>query len=647
MIMVCKKRRGSPSFLDRGLVILSFYIEIFYLIGLLFGFEALYVTNYHHFPWDYHFVLLGIALVHVLAGIAIGSCAAIADLFVHGWLTDKGYRTTNFLHATIGLSLLFSPQFALFWTEYNRPISLKDGRFITGLILVTLAGLFIASLIGFWVRRSERLHRLRGRLRIATVGLSVFFLAIVPIVSDIGSPSGPIGNIEPVDTGLKVVVIGLDGASWIVIDDLDEKSVIPNISRLISEGSSGSLRSIVSELTPFADISSGGMRSPVVWTSITTGKIPRKHGIHDFLFTQISGISRPYPARLPYFEVFKRIFRDAGKDKISYTIPDSRSRRCVALWTLASLWNYRVASIGWWLTYPAESVNGWMISDRPYDRDAVYPEEPYLLAALDEYCEKVAQRAAIIRYFADYPFDPDYREKYDFFSNEHFHNDSFDNLLKDFIYDGIKSRLAISEIESGETEMILLYFFGPDNAEHFYWKYYDPAPFEGVTPEEIGNFGGIIERYYTFIDSIVGEISQKIDDRTVLVLCSDHGMGPWTDDRKGIISQLLAPGHRVNSGNHRPEGILILHGDPIKRGNQLEEASVVDIAPTVLALLGIPVARDFDGEVIVGALEESFLENFPVRVIDTYEGRKPVGRIEAEPVPEKEMDRLKALGYIQ
>src|SRR3954467_1799628 len=70
---------------------------------------------------------------------------------------------------------------------------------------------------------------------------------------------------------MKVFVLGLDGATWDVIGPLARSGDLPNLSRLIEKGASGTLKSVFPPL------------SPVAWTGVMTGKNSGKHGVFEFL----------------------------------------------------------------------------------------------------------------------------------------------------------------------------------------------------------------------------------------------------------------------------------------------------------------------------------------------------------------------------
>ena len=70
---------------------------------------------------------------------------------------------------------------------------------------------------------------------------------------------------------MNVFVLGLDGATWEILDLLIQDGLLPNLARLREQGSSGPLRSVFPPL------------SPVAWTGAMTGKNSGKHGIFEFI----------------------------------------------------------------------------------------------------------------------------------------------------------------------------------------------------------------------------------------------------------------------------------------------------------------------------------------------------------------------------
>jgi hypothetical protein len=74
------------------------------------------------------------------------------------------------------------------------------------------------------------------------------------------------------------------------------------------------------------------------------------------------------------------------------------------------------------------------------------------------------------------------------------------------------------------------------------------------------------------------------------------------------------------SGTHEeaPDGFLLAYGGPVRSG-RARLGSVVDVAPTVLYVLGLPVARDMDGIARTDLFKPAFTATRPIAFIPTYE----------------------------
>ncbi|MEK7283804.1 MAG: alkaline phosphatase family protein, partial [Acidobacteriota bacterium] len=117
------------------------------------------------------------------------------------------------------------------------------------------------------------------------------------------------------DTKLKVAILGLDGADWEIIDPLLAKGQLPNLARLKARGAWGNIKTMTPAL------------SPLLWTSIATGKPPEEHGIIDFLVKDTeTGLAVPVSSRWRKVKALWNIFSDAARSS---------------------------AFIAWWATWPA------------------------------------------------------------------------------------------------------------------------------------------------------------------------------------------------------------------------------------------------------------------------------------------------------
>jgi arylsulfatase A-like enzyme len=151
-------------------------------------------------------------------------------------------------------------------------------------------------------------------------------------------------------------------------------------------------------------------------------------------------------------------------------------------------------------------------------------------------------------------------------------------------------------------------------------------------------------------EDTTGEIAIKIYDRTNLY-GDDVDLGALHVDYLGetrpFLDLVQADYDTRASGVHHPDGIAIFHGPGVRPGGCVSQASVLDVMPTVLALLGMPIGRDMDGRVLTEAIVSEFLEQNPLAYIDTYDtGMELTGAQDEEPVSEELITRLRDLGYI-
>jgi predicted AlkP superfamily phosphohydrolase/phosphomutase len=113
-------------------------------------------------------------------------------------------------------------------------------------------------------------------------------------------------------------------------------------------------------------------------------------------------------------------------------------------------------------------------------------------------------------------------------------------------------------------------------------------------------------------------------------------------------SDLMVRSAYANSGNHRQDGIFIAYERGIKRGEIAQGARIIDIAPTVLYLMGIPIPEDMDGRVLTEIFDETYLIDHPVqwqRQSKVEEGRL-LGGAYSDGEADEVRRRLEELGYL-
>lgn len=414
----------------------------------------------------------------------------------------------------------------------------------------------------------------------------------------------------------RVVLIGLDGADWNVLNPLIEAGSLPNIARLARGGVRGRLRAI----TP--------MLSPVIWTSIATGVLPARHGIIDFLAS--TG-------------------REGEKVPVTSTL-----RRTRAIWNILSDRGVSVGIVGWWATYPAEQVNGYVVSDRvsyqlfgahPARAQAregkVYPPDlDPLITSLTIPPETIP--ASTVERFVRMPEDPA--------GMPEAHVRMIEELKTLVAAGDTYTGIALALGERMKPDFQAIYIESTDTIAHLFMRYV-PPPLPGVPPDDVRRFGRAVDAYYRHADVLVGRLLEAAGEDAAVILCSDHGFR--TGENRPLTDPRIGYGQAADW--HRKHGVIILHGPPFRRGVELQEASVLDITPTVLALFGLPVAEEMDGRPIVDAFDPDFLKRHPITWVPTYEGTtvaaSPPGPPEtppADPGGDSELKaKLESLGYLR
>jgi len=284
-----------------------------------------------------------------------------------------------------------------------------------------------------------------------------------------GQKAGGAGG-QAVQSEGRVLVIGLDGATWDLLRPWAEDGYLPNLQALMKAGAWGILRSTLPPSTPPA------------WTSFATGKNPGKHGIFDFHQFQVAGAP--------------------------LTLINSYSIRAPTLWHILSRQGRRVGCINIPVTYPAQPVNGFSISGMMtpgLEADWIYPPElgRRLLDAIGEYVIDIEAQSYHIETQED---------------ALHF--------LAEVLHAFRQRRDALYFLLDHEPwDLLIAVFILPDRIQHKLWKYLDPGCMHYAQPE-----GQVIReaalRCYREMDEMLGVLGARLRGKDYLCLMSDHGFGP-------------------------------------------------------------------------------------------------------------------------
>ncbi|NIR52147.1 sulfatase-like hydrolase/transferase [candidate division KSB1 bacterium] len=443
----------------------------------------------------------------------------------------------------------------------------------------------------------------------------------------------------------KIMILGVDGADWQILKPLVEEGQTPNFARLMEQGVYGPLKTY--EPT----------KSPVVWSSVATGKNMHKHGIMDFVSRRIPTVSTLFWNYYPLMFGAGDFLDLAGFD----TVPVSNNlRKTKAFWNIFNDLDISVGVIGWWPSWPADEVLGFIVSDRfmwdtvneslEFKAGMTYPdtlvdeiEDRVLSTSQFKHQEELlqfvnldsAERADLREEIHELKIGPKDESLYP------------DDIVKTalsylgwiYLRDENKVNLGLYLHEQYPPQVFAVYLKGIDPVQHAFWRWAKPEKFADVDSQNLSRFKDTIQNYYIHTDKIIGKFLERIDENTIVMVVSDHGFESTPDD--GFWK----------SGGHgkAPEGVVILSGPKIKQNRRLETASVLDMTPTMLYALGLPVAADMDGKVLQDAFVEEFVSQNPIETIPTYETTPLADR--SKPLTttsdEKIKEQLRSLGYIK
>ena len=270
----------------------------------------------------------------------------------------------------------------------------------------------------------------------------------------------------------KVVIIGLDAATWTLIRPWIAEGGMPNLAKLMKAGVSGPLQSVLPPITPPA------------WTSFMTGKNPGKHGVFHFVETE--------------------------RDSYAMNYANGGSRRSPTVWKLLNAAGFSVGTMNIPFTYPPEALNGFQISglDTPTTNSSfVHP--PSLKRELVDHFGKITHD---VRFLG-------------FMSTDRRRAQVLAEMEK---IDRQWAEVALYLLEHHPQDVMMFVFMSIDTVQHYFWQYMDRSHFL-YDPNAAPRFGNAVRQVYNRLDRITGQIVDKLPADTTVLVVSDHGGGPVVD----------------------------------------------------------------------------------------------------------------------
>jgi len=400
----------------------------------------------------------------------------------------------------------------------------------------------------------------------------------------------------------KILLIGWDAADWQIIKPLLDSGRMPNLEKMIEQGVMGNL----STLRPIL--------SPMLWNSIATGVRPEKHGILGFTHVDPTTKKvRPY---------------------------HSNSRKVKALWNILSQEGRRCHVVNWLASHPAEKVNGVTVSESfirhlhaspanaPLPAGGVNPD--HLAASLAGFRVRPEDiDSTTMRLFVPRLAEIDQAKDHNL------------EVLAKQLADCFTTHAVITHLlETEPWDFAAVYFTAIDHICHAFMKYRAPR-LPAISEREFEFYKDVVDHTYQLHDLLLGRQLELAGEDCTVIICSDHGYQTDSPHRGSSINTPLGPTH-----DHRPTGIFVMRGPNVRKDELIHGAGLLDIAPTILTVAGLPISDDMGGRPLL----EAFTTIPPVKKIPSWESVPgPEWRVPdvADSSDSKLIEQFVALGYVQ
>ncbi|MCK7590312.1 alkaline phosphatase family protein [Subsaxibacter sp. CAU 1640] len=403
----------------------------------------------------------------------------------------------------------------------------------------------------------------------------------------------------------KLLLIGWDAADWKLIGPLLAKGHMPALQKMIENGVYGNM----STMNP--------PYSPMLWSSVATGKTPDKHGILGFIevMDNNQGV-RPVTAN---------------------------SRKSRALWNIFHNQGMKSNLVGWWPSFPAEPINGVIVTDK-FQKVSLDPKKQKPMEPGTVHPKSLEDDFKDLRMFA---FEVTSEHILPFIPNaakiDQEKEKGLTPLAKILSENVSVHNAATRLLRTTEWDFMAVYYDLIDHFCHSYMKFHPPK-LPRINVDQYDIFKDAINGAYRFQDMMLERVLELIDDETTVIVMSDHG---YESGNKRLLE--LPKMQAAAAMDHRQFGIFVAMGPNIKKNEKVYGLGLIDIAPTILHHYRLPIGEDMDGKVAL----EIFKNSKPINYIKSWEEVKgDFGELDLENssdvfTDKETMEQLIELGYVE
>ena len=449
-------------------------------------------------------------------------------------------------------------------------------------------------LVGVAVLRysfGRRGNRPAAALMVASVSASVIVPLWVRGPGEVPVPAARRSNQATVAAApARVRLLLLDGASRGFVLQRVASGQLPNFGTLIERGAALDLAT----LRP--------TQAESVWTAAATGKYPPKNGVRSDYIYRVGAEEEEAVNLLPDYCFAQALLYQGFVQAAPLS---SQSLRARPVWDVLNDYGVTVGVVNWPLTRPAEIANGYLLSDA-FDEATSSPLRSGDLGAGDPTTAVDIARPVFDKWQATpwaqtipgaSPDDPRAaglrRPRWD-----QAYLEAEPELVRSFVPKFIALRLE-----------------GIDELGHWYLGDAQPELFgasRGTDPRR-----SMLDRYYAYVDGQIGRLMEQQAPGDLLIVISGFGI-ERTPIVKRLFARLIGEGATTGSHEAAPDGFLVAYGTNVTPG-EFRRGSVVDLAPTVLYYMGLPLGRDMDGFARTDLFKANYTRDHPVTYTLTHE----------------------------
>jgi predicted AlkP superfamily phosphohydrolase/phosphomutase len=286
----------------------------------------------------------------------------------------------------------------------------------------------------------------------------------------------------------RTVVIGLDGATFSILDPLMEDGTMPFLREFVARGVRGELLSTIPHV------------SPVAWTTFMTGRSPGYHGIFDFIRAEMRN------------------------DEMYFTLYNARDIRCETIWSMISRQHMRVTVLNFMLTFPPLPVSGYivpgLVSWRHLKR-GIHPPELY---------ERLKQIPGLNYKEMGWDFELEKKVLH------HVSPEEYDPWLRFHIQrERHWYRVARYLMQTDPCDLTVIVFDGIDKLQHICWRFLDPQLRPCAPSSFERKIHDLCLEYFRKLDGFLAEIIGLAGPEARVFFVSDHGFGPTREVFRGNV----------------------------------------------------------------------------------------------------------------